>query len=61
MNKHGNQLFPQDRVVEARDGVKIANAKTGRLVDIDPDTRTASVEWDQGYAETVSLDNLERA
>lgn len=61
MKKHGNQLFPEDKVVEARNGVKIANARTGKLVNIDPDTRMAEVEWDRDHVETVSLDNLERA
>lgn len=67
MEKHGNQLFPEDRVRVLRvSNSKSASAavQTGNVVAVDPSTGIASVRMalinGETYTESFPLSDLEK-
>lgn len=56
MIKHGNKLFPGDRIQVLRPGEKTATSQTAALRDMHQGK--ATIEWDDGRQEEVPIEQL---
>lgn len=61
MIKHGNQVFPQDRVRMVGDSLnKVASDTTGVVQDVNVDTRQYYIRFESGHSDWVSADQVEK-
>lgn len=56
MIKHGNMLFPGEKVSVMRDGAKVASAELATLVEVHEGQ--ATLQWADGRQEQVPIDRV---
>lgn len=59
MEKNANTFFPNDRVTIAEPGTKKASPdEVGKVTNMNPDTNTAWVQFDDGSSRAVDVNKL---